>query len=376
MQEKKSLVYIISNIDKALAFEWLATSETLRQSFGIRFILLGAQPGQLYHFLVARGIDAYYIHYRGKSDIPAVLLKIYRYLKANRIRLVHTHLFDASLIGLLAARLAGVPKRIHTRHHATLHHQYFPRAVYYDKGINLLSTHIVAISSLVAGVLEQQEEVAPAKIRLIAHGFRLEQFSEVSGERIDAVAMRHGIKREAYPKVGVISRYTHWKGIQHIIPAFARLRQQYPEAQLILANAKGDYQEQIRAQLAELPQNSYTEIPFEQDVPALYQLFDLYVHAPIDEHSEAFGQTYVEALAAGVPSVFTPSGVAPEYIRHEDNALLVPFQDAKAIYTALLRLLEDAELRQKIRAQGRQDVAALFTFEAMEKKLMALYTEA
>ena len=73
----------------------------------------------------------------------------------------------------------------------------------------------------------------------------------------------------------------------------------------------------IQEAVKELPQNSYCVIPFEKDLFSLYQLFDVYVHTPINPTLEAFGQTYVEALAAGIPSVFTMSGVAPQFVLHE-----------------------------------------------------------
>jgi glycosyltransferase involved in cell wall biosynthesis len=96
------------------------------------------------------------------------------------------------------------------------------------------------------------------------------------------------------------------------------------------------------------------------------------VHGPIDARSEAFGQTYVEALAAGVPSVFTLSGVAPEFIRNEHNALVVPFRDAESIYRAIKRLLEDRELREGLVANGRKS-ASLFLLEKMIGRLKELY---
>ena len=104
-------------------------------------------------------------------------------------------------------------------------------------------------------------------------------------------------------------------------------------------------------------------------------LFDVYVHVPIDAELEAFGQTYVEALAAGIPSVFTRSGVAREFIRHEHNALLVDFQNAEQVYQAIGRLLTDAVLRDTLIKNGREDIKVPFSLETMMNKLEKLYAE-
>ena len=136
-QLKTHITYILSHIDKALAFEWIC--ENLDSTrFQLSFILLNQGESHLENYLQTQGIPVYRIAYRSKKDMPKALFKIRRLLKKEKTQIVHTHLFDASLVGLLAAKLSGIRKRIYTRHHATIHHVYFPRAVYYDKFINSL----------------------------------------------------------------------------------------------------------------------------------------------------------------------------------------------------------------------------------------------
>src|SRR5690606_4491552 len=107
---------------------------------------------------------------------------------------------------------------------------------------------------------------------------------------------------------------------------------------------------------------------------ALYKLFDVYVHVPIDEKIEAFGQTYVEALAAGIPSVFTKSGIANDFIEDERNALVVPFRNSEAIYSALLRVLTDETLRESLILEGKKSVEK-FDFHNMADQLDSIYFE-
>lgn len=364
------VAYILSNLNKALAFEWVA-EELDRKQFALSFVLLNPGDSVLETFLRDRGVDVLRIGYGGKKDLPGAILRIARFLRRRNVRVVHCHLFDACVAGLVAARLAGVKKRLYTRHYATYHQVYFPRAVYYDRFINAQATGIVAISRNVTGAL-RKEGVDARKVQLVHHGFRLEEFGHVPAERVAGLRRKYGLHGKG-PVVGVISRYFELKGIQYVIPAFRQLLDRFPGAHLVLANATGDYAAVIRALLAQLPAGSYTEIRFEEDVAALYGLFDVFLHVPINEHLEAFGQTYVEALAAGVPSVFTLSGVAPEFIEDGRNALVVPFCDAEAIYRATARLLDDAPLRQALAARGRADVQGRFSLRTMIQKLEELY---
>jgi glycosyltransferase involved in cell wall biosynthesis len=367
-----NITYIISNhTEKALAFEWIADGLD-KQRFNLSFILLNPTGGDLEDELLKRQIPVVRVRYRGKKDLPSAFIQVRRTLKKLETQVVHTHLFEAGLIGLLAAKSLGIKKRILTRHHATQHHDYFPRAVYYDRFISYLATHIIAPSRNVKNILTEKEFVRPTKIYVIHHGFRLEEFTMADATVVKILRQKYQVEHK-YPVIGLIARYTHLKGIQYVIPAFRKILKDYPQAHLILANAKGDYTTEIKQLLAEIPPNSYTEIVFEPNVQCLYHCFDVFVNTTIAAHSEAFGQTYVEALAAGIPSVFTLSGVAAEFIRHEQNALIVPFQDDESIYKALIQLLQDSTLREKLRTQGRKDVQDLFTLQKMIASLAALY---
>ena len=272
---------------------------------------------------------------------------------------------------MIAARLAGVKKRIYSRHHGSYHHEYFPSAIKYDRFINFLSTDVVAISENVKNILID-EGVAPEKIHLIHHGFDLDAFRNVTAEKINQMKAKY-LPAPGYPVFGVISRYIEWKGIQFIIPAFKKILEAYPQAHLILANARGHYEKQIKKLLKEIPQQNYTEIAFEDDLFTLYKLFDVYVHAPVNKNIEAFGQTYVEALAAGIPSVFTLSGVAKEFIVNRKNALVVDFQNSNAIYNATMELLKDESLRNILIQNGQQSVQS-FALDVFIKKLEELYS--
>jgi glycosyltransferase involved in cell wall biosynthesis len=149
----------------------------------------------------------------------------------------------------------------------------------------------------------------------------------------------------------------------------------YPNALIVLANANGNYHSQIEILLQDIPQKNYAEISFEPQIFDLYQIFDIFVHVPISPSIEAFGQTYVEALAAGIPSIFTLSGVASEFVIHHQNAWVVPFKDSEAIYEAILEILNNKSVRESVVNQGRQDVQQKFNLEQMINKLAFIYEQ-
>ncbi|PSR57123.1 glycosyl transferase family 1 [Adhaeribacter arboris] len=365
------ITYILSNINKALAFEWIAAN--LDQSkFELQFILLNPGISELQKFLEEKGIKVYAFNYKSKKNIPAAFINTWWILKKENPTLIHAHLFEASLIGLAAGKLAGISKRIMTRHHGNQHHAYFPKAVYYDKVINSLATHIIAPSESVKNILINLEKVRPTKVSVVHHGFDLTYFDKIDSDKVEFLKSKYNPDNK-FPVIGVISRYMELKGIQYIIPAFKKIVELYPNALLILANANGSYKPQVHQLLNQLNVNNYIEISFEPNVATLYRLFDIFIHVPIEQSSEAFGQIYIEALASSIPSIFTLSGVASEFVQDRKNALVVPYKNSEEIFNAMKELLTNVPLRSNLVKEGKKNVFASFTLDQMISKLENLY---
>jgi glycosyltransferase involved in cell wall biosynthesis len=369
----KNVTYIISNIDKAYAFEWIS-KQLDKKKFTLSFILLNSGDSCLEDFLREENIPVTRIEYRGKRDLLRAVLSVYNLLKNLKTDIVHTHLFDANLIGLFAARLALIKKRIYTRHHSDFHHLYYPKMVKYDRIINYFATDIIAISEIVKNILINKEGVSPKKIHLIHHGFDIEKFKETNEINIKKIREKY-LPVSHGPVIGVISRFIELKGIQFIIPAFEKFLTLYPDAVLVLANATGNYKKAIHEKLKHIPPNNYVEIPFETDIFSLYKIFDVFIHVPINHNIEAFGQTYIEALATGTPSIFTLSGVANEFIIDKYNALVVPFEDSDAIFKSMLKLNTDPILRKTLIENGEKSVNSNFTLLKMISALEELYVK-
>jgi glycosyltransferase involved in cell wall biosynthesis len=355
-----------------LAFEWIAT-QIDKDKYALDFILINSEETDLEVFLNKNGNNTVRFISKGKLSWPKVWLQIFWYLRKRKPQIVHCHLFQASFLGLLAAKFAGIPKRIYTRHHSDYHFRYFPKGVKWDKFINSLATLIVAPSKAVVHVLRDLESVPPNKVVLVNHGFDLDYFENVPSDLAASIKCKYNLENKR-PVVGVISRFTELKGIQYIIPAFKSFLNEYPNALLLLFNAKGDYEKQIELLLGELPSGSYKTIPFEPQLSGVYSLFDCFLQVSTDTNIEAFGQTYVEALAAGVPSIFTLSGVANEFIVDKKNALVVRFENETDILDALTTCANNATLREQIIENGKQSVKELFSIQKMISSLEMLYS--
>jgi glycosyltransferase involved in cell wall biosynthesis len=369
------IVYVVWYEARLPLLEYVARGID-RARFDLSFILLNRAMPPLAPLLDALGIAWIHIPFRRRANIPRAMFAIWRHCRDVKPHIVHTHFMNACLAGLTAAAFARVPIRIHTRHHAgpLPWRQRRPWQELYDFYNNALSTTIIAPSDVVRTVLTERNRVRPDNVAVLHHGFDLNVFDAVSDDRVRALRERLGIG-DAYPVIGVLSRYEESKGIQYIVPAFERLLATYPNALLLLAPARGTYQAQLAPLIARIPPRNRREIPFENDVAALYKVFDVFVHAPTSVAMEGFGQVYIETMAAGVPSVITRAGIADELARDRENAVVVPYRDTDAIYDGLRDVLVDAELRDAVIRNGRRD-ARKFTARTMVDGLEAIYESA
>ena len=320
-------------------------------------IFVGEPTLDLSEVAVTHNLEHIHIPYRSRRDMPLAVLRARRALKSHGVQVVHGHGIEGTVVGLLAALTSGVSERLHTRHHATMHHEAGPRrARVVDRLVNRLSTTIIATCSNVRNCLVDRENVDPSKVRILEHRLDTEGFSDVSDERVAAVRSRYGLL-PTQRTVGMITRFVWWKGVEYGLEAFTRFLAIDPDAVLVIAKAVGPHESLVRPLLDAIPERNYRLIEHEQDIAALYKTFDAIMHLPVTAGVEAWGQVYVEAMAAGVPLICTRSGIGNDLLVDGENCLLVDYRNANETFEGLVRLTSDDSLQSLITANGRRNSA-------------------
>lgn len=92
-------------------------------------------------------------------------------------------------------------------------------------------------------------------------------------------------------------------------------------------------------------------------------------------YGEGVPKVLIEAAASGRPIVTTDTPGCREIVQHGENGLLVPVRDVAALTEALRRLLEDAELRRRMGAKGREIAVAEFSVERVVSETLDVYRE-
>lgn len=367
------ITYIISDINKAVFFE--KTALGLRaQGIELSFILINCKNTELSSFLEQQHFQIFHLQTKSLLHSIDIIWKCRSILIQIQPDAIHSHMAIGNWVGLWAAHFAFIKKIVFTRH-AGEPLAYSVKEQVIDKIQNMLATDIIAISVVIKEILLNQG-VREKKISLINHGFDIDRMINHNAVKVARIYNKYNPENQ-FPVIGVIARWFDIKGIQYIIPAFLKLLKSYPDAKLCLFNASesAPYSKEIKELLAKIPARNYEIVAFENNVYDLYQLFDVYVHVPVNAYCEAFGQTYIEALASGIPSIFTLSGIAREFIIDKQNALVVDYQNSEQIYEGMITLLTDQVLKETLIKNGQQNIQERFGLPVYLKNLIELYSK-
>ncbi len=338
------------------------------------FLLMTRERPAMIDEMAARGFPVKWLRYddrRRKSGMLRALPWFLGHMRKLKPDIVHCNLFDDSVPGLLAAKMAGVRARVITRQDTGYHWMHTPKWMAFDRMNARVATDIISISQEAREFLIEKEGAPKEKIRLVHNGIPPEVFTRQKPETIARLAERFGTKGR-FPVVGTIARFIPWKGYEQITDAASLVVKEHPKA-LFLFCGRGDQQEAIRQRVASLGLQDhvvFTDWVERGDIPSLYGLMDVYLHAAV---LEPFGLVYAEAMMNGVPVVSTPTGAARDAIRDGVNGILAE-RDGQALAQGVAKLLS---LDHKaIGEAGRKTALGMYSFDVMWNGTMGVYEQA
>jgi glycosyltransferase involved in cell wall biosynthesis len=172
------------------------------------------------------------------------------------------------------------------------------------------------------------------------------------------------------PLVGNVAALAAHKGQRYLVTAAAQVVREMPDARFLILG-EGELRGPLERQVRELGLERHVLLPgFRADAIALTKSVDIFVMSSV---TEGLGSAMLDAMACRIPVVATRAGGIPEAIVDGEHGLLVRPQDPSALAQAILRLLRDPQLRQRLAEAGRQRVVAEFSVEQMVRRTLAAY---
>jgi rhamnosyl/mannosyltransferase len=205
-----------------------------------------------------------------------------------------------------------------------------------------------------------------AKCRVVAYGIDPKNYQQTN----DIASQSNAIKAQnRQPLVLSVGRLVYYKGFEYLIKAFKGL-----DAGLVIIGS-GYLKESLTELIKQM--NLHDKVRIIDHVENLlpyYFAADIFV-LPSVSPAEAFGLVQLEAMACGKPVINTslPTAV-PDVSRHNETGLTVPPRDSIALSSAVGKLLQDKDLRQRMGEVALHRVAEQYSEAGMVDKIFSLLT--
>lgn len=227
---------------------------------------------------------------------------------------------------------------------------------------------IITVSEHSKGDIVAMLRVPAERVRVIPNGVDA-RFRPVQDEAaLEGVRRRYALPKRFVLCVGSINPH---KNVPGLLAAFEKVAAQ-EDVDLVLVGESARRDAKVQAVREAIGRTARVrQIPHvpHQELPALYSLAEVFVTPSL---YEGFGLTPLEAMACGAPVVAARSASLPEVLG--DAALWVEPRDVQGLAQGLLRLCDDAALRQELAEKGRTR-AARYSWEAAARQTLDVYRE-
>ena len=302
-----------------------------------------------------------------------------RQFRAFAPQICDTHLSKAGVLGRLAARLAGVPVRIHT-FHVNIFEGYdwrpFERPLYLklERFAARGSDRLICLSPELGAQLLALGIGEKSQFRAITLGVDLAPFR---GDEAQIARARAAIRAELRldldaTLVGIIARLAPVKSIKTALECAALLARTRPDAHFVFVG-EGPSRARLEALARELNiSNRVHFLGLRRDIARLNWSFDCVLLTSLQEGTPI---SIIESLAAARPVVATDVGGVSRLIQHQTTGLLIPPRDPAAAARAVNRVLSEPRNAEIWGERGRERVQREWSLEQMLARHRALYRE-
>ncbi|PKD16766.1 glycosyl transferase family 1 [Salegentibacter salinarum] len=300
------------------------------------------------------------------KDIKAVW-KLYNYFKKEEPDIVHTHTPKAGIVGMLAAKMAGVPVRLHTVAglpllETTGNKRKVLNAV--EKFTYKLATKVYPNSRGLQDIILKEEFANQSKLKVLGKGssngidtgyFNPSQFDEIQKRN-----KRHllGIPQEDFIFI-FIGRLVSEKGINELVEAFKSLQAENKNISLLLVGP-------FEKELDPLKEETFKTIQKHEKVFTTGYQEDVRPYLAISNalafpsYREGFPNVVMQAGAMNLPAIVSNINGCNEIIVEGINGVIIPVKDTSALFTALKLFVENKNYTERLSSNARDEICKYY----------------
>ncbi len=321
----------------------------------------------------------------GLKEDKIAYQKLKKIIQEFKPDIVHTHASKAGTLGRMAASKCKVPVIVHTFHGHVFHSYFGKTKTLFFKNIERYlarkSTAIIAISDIQKQELSSEHKICkPSKIKVIPLGFDLSRFQENLEEKRISFRKKYLLADDEIA-IGIIGRLVPIKNHRFFIDAIHQLIQKTNKKIRVFIIGDGEEKDNLLNYCTQL-NIDFIEFTKEQEKATI--IFTSWIkeidwaNAGLDiialsSLNEGTPVSLIEAQASNKPIVTTNVGGVENVVLTNQTAFIVSPNDLNAFYNALLKLVEDDELRLKMGKEGWNHVREKFHYTRLVNDMQKLY---
>lgn len=330
-------------------------------ALGYRVIIACQSHSLLLQKARENGIPVEVVNIRGKLDLRAIR-DIYRLIRKHRITVVNTHSSKDNWVASLAAKLAGVPLLVRTRHHPV------PISNNPLNFVHKLADGFTATGEAVRTMLITHNRIPANRVISVPTGVSLERFTP----GIDPLPVRRELGIDPATRVvTMVGRLRSGKRYDLFIDAAELVRNEFGDVKFLIVGDGVAGEGPIRQKIAEHDLSKVVLMTgFRADIPEIMASSDIVV---LTSDSEGVPQVLTQAMAMERPVVAAPVGGIPDLIENGVTGLFADAGNARSFADKIIMLLRDDLLSRRLGSAGRQHVLDNFTDDIMVEKTINFY---
>ncbi len=309
--------------------------------------------------------NVHYLDMSGRFDLR-VVKQLCDVIQQRGIDVIHTHGYKSDILGLLAARRAGI--RCVSTPHGFSGKVGFKLATFIRIGTHMLRyfDRVVPLSEELMGDMKRFG-VPAAKTSFIRNGVDLTEIDAALKE-FETTTRSHGNER----RIGFIGQMIPRKGIPDLLDMFDQL---YQEERNLKLQLLGDGRQRLELEKETAGQCSAGAIEFlgfRSDRLELLSHFDLFV---MTSSLEGIPRCMMEAMAVGVPVVAYDIPGVDKLVTHRETGLLAPFGDKAALASCCRQMLDEPVLAKRLTENARKLIDEKYSATRMAREYEKLFAD-
>ncbi len=315
------------------------------------------------------------------QDLKA-LLKLYRFLKKEKPLIVHTHTPKAGIIGMTAAKLAGVPLRLHTvAGLPLLETSGLKRAIldFVEKLTYRFATRVYPNSFGLQKIILELDYASPEKLKVLgkgsSNGIDTTYFDPSQYSSEFKVELRKNLNIPQEDLVYIfVGRLVKEKGINELVAAFTEIHKKTPSVSLLLVGPFEQDLDPVSELTLDLIQNhpKIFTTGYQVDVRPYFAISNVLT---FPSYREGFPNVVMQANAMNLPAIVSDINGCNEIVENDTNGIIIPVKDAQALEAVMFTLYSRPEMREQLSENSRRLIVENYERQEFWHILLKEYKE-